>query len=490
VLGAILTAPSIGDGLQLLRASGTAGPVGLGNLATPVPGWSTVGPWITSDHRFPLDRYGSPTATYILIGIGLVLIVIGLRRAFLMRDRAMAALGLSGAIALAYILAQSEVWVQLKAFCITAPIALALAFSGGAALIGRARRLPFRALGLAAAAAVGIGVLYGNALQYHHSPLLTPERVMEQQALDLRYAGQGPALMPDFDEFADFTFRHARGSGLVDPWHGVMTYNRTAVPGLQTVRDTDEYDQRFLQSFRLIIRRRDPVLSRPPSNWRLDDVTRDYEVWRRVGDPRTIAAHYPLKDKPKERTRRFCARVQDSVDKVGGGARLRYAMPAPDITAVIAATRSVPPSWGFDPHSGDLHTGAPGRLQQGFALKNSGTYDVWVRGSIGRRVKISIDGKTIGTPRWRESYPGHYELLKPITLRGRDHKLVIFRPGGNLLPGTGNDASGATTTLGPVILQPMDEREVMRSAPASKVRSICASKTRMDWLEVVRPAAR
>jgi hypothetical protein len=30
----------------------------------------------------------------------------------------------------------------------------------------------------------------------------------------------------------------------------------------------------------------------------------------------------------------------------------------------------------------------------------------------------------------------------------------------------------------------------MRTAPASRLRSICASKTRMDWIEVLRPAAR
>jgi hypothetical protein len=466
LLGAILTAQSIGPGLDILKVTGSTGPVGLGNLAAPVPAWSTVGPWITSDHRFPLDRYGSPDATYILIGVALVLIVLGIRRALIMRDRAMVALAIAGAIALAYILSESEVWVQLKAFCITAPIALALAFSGGAGLVGRKRmRVPLATLGLVATAAVGIGVLYGNALQYHHTPLATPERITELQNISERFAGQGPALLPDFDEFADFTTRDVRGSGLVDPWRGVMTYNRTATPGLQTVRDTDEYDQNFLQTFPLIIRRRDPVISRPPSNFQLFDTTRDYEVWKRVGDPREIAAHYPLKNEPKERTRRFCARVQDSVDKVGDGARIRWATPAQDITAVIASPKVIPPGWGFDPHSGDLHTGSPGRLQQGFAIKQPGRYRVWIRGSIGRRVRISIDGKVIGTPRWRESYPGHYELLKPVTLRGRDHRLVIFRKGGDLLPGTGNDASGATTTLGPVILEPLDEREAMRTAP-------------------------
>ena len=494
VLGAIFTAQSIGPGLEILKATGSTGPVGLGNLAAPVPGWSTFGPWITADHRFPLDRYGSPDATYILIGVAIVLIAFGLRRAVVLRDRGMIALALAGAVAVGYILWKSEVWVQLKAFCITAPIALALAFSGAADLAALARGVRLRRalaiVGVAAAAAVGIGVLYGNALQYHHTPMATPERVTELMDISKRFEGQGPALLPDFDEFADYTTREVRGSGLVDPWRGLMTYNRTATPGLQTVRDTDEYDQRFLQTFPLIIRRRDPVISRPPSNFQLAETTRDYEVWKRVGDPREIAAHYPLKNKPKERTARFCARVQDSVDKVGDGARIRYAIPAPDVTAVIADPKVVPPGWGFDPKSGDIHTGTPGRLQQGFAIKNPGTYRVYIRGSIGRRVKISIDGKVVGTPRWRESYPGHYEVLQPVTLRGRDHTLTIFRGGGNVLPGTGNDASGATTTLGPLVLEPTSEREVMRTAPASRLRSVCRSSTRMDWIEVLRPAAR
>ncbi len=61
----LLAAPAVASGLTLLRASGGAnGPEGLGNLAAPVPGWSSFGPWITSDHRFPLSRYGEPTPTY------------------------------------------------------------------------------------------------------------------------------------------------------------------------------------------------------------------------------------------------------------------------------------------------------------------------------------------------------------------------------------------------------------------------------------------
>jgi hypothetical protein len=492
-LAALLTAPFVRDGIELLRVAGAAGPVGLGNLAAPVSPWSTVGPWITADHRFPLAQYGEPRLTYALIAIALVLVAIGAVKAVVMRDRAMIAIGLGGAIALAYILRNSEVWVQLKAFCMTAPIALCFAFSGAAWLVGRRRpaalRIPMALTGLWAAALVGGGVLYGNALQYRHTPLVPYERMAELRKLDKQFAGQGPTLAPDFDEFAEYFLRRADGSGLVDPWRG-MAYNRTAEPTLKMFRDTDEYDQNFLQRYRLILRRRNPLASRPPSDYRLVETTRWYEVWRRTGDPRLIEAHYPLKGKASERTKAFCARVQQSVDKAGAGARIRYAVPPPDVTAIDPDPRFVPSTWTLDTKTGDIRAGGPGRQQQPFALKRPGTYRVYLRGSVGRRVVVSIDGRVVGEPRWQESYQGHYEPLSTVTLRRGQHVLTVLRGGGDLLPGTGNDASGATTLLGPVVLEPVGETTTMRTLPASRLRSACRSDVPMDWLEVLRRTPR
>jgi hypothetical protein len=410
-----------------------------------------------------------------------------------MRDRGMMAIGIAAAVALAYILHNSEVWVQLKAFCMTAPLTLSLAFSGAAWLVGRRRpralRIPIALAGLWAAALVAGGVLYGNALQYRHTPLAPYDRMADLQTLDKRFAGQGPSLTPDFDEFAEYFLRRAHASGLVDPWRG-MTYNRFADPNLKTVRDTDEYDQRFLQGYPLIIRRRDPVASRPPSDYRLVAQTHWYEVWRRVGNPRLIEAHYPLQGRAAERTRSFCARVQDSVDKAGPGARIRYAIPPPDVTSIAPDRRAVPLTWTLDPKSGDIRAGAPGRMQQGFALKRSDRYRVYLRGSIGRQVTVAIDGRVVGRPRWLESYEGHYELLGTFAFRRGGHTLFMERPGGDLLPGTGNDASGATTLLGPVVLEPVDESATMRTLPASRLQSACRSTVPMDWLEVLRRTPR
>jgi hypothetical protein len=382
-------------------------------------------------------------------------------------------------------LTSSGTWLQLKAFCMTAPIALSLAFAGAAWLLRRRRLLGM--VGLGAGGLVALGVLYGNALQYHQTSLADYARLDDLKQVNARFAGQGPALFPNFDEFGEYILRDARGSGIVNPWRGRSVGNRTAKPGLQTVRDTDEYDLRFVQSFRLIIRRRDPLMSRPPSNWSLAAVTRDYEVWRRAGDPRTVAAHYPLNARPSERTPAFCRRVSAAADGVGAGARIAYAVPKPAIIGAPPVPGSFAPNWELDGEV--LRAGSAGRWLTRFDVRTPGRYRVFLRGSIGRTVTLSVDGRRIGAVRWRESYPGQYSSVTTLQLdRGR-HELEVLRGGGSLLPGTGNDPSGTTTTIGPVVFDPTFEREVVRTAPASRLRSICASDTRMDWLEVLRPSA-
>jgi hypothetical protein len=485
-LTALLAAPAVVGGLTLLRAAGGAnGPEGLGNLAAPVPAWASVGPWITPDHRYPIERFGLPTLTYVLIAVALVLVPIGFAAAVRARDRGLVTLGVAGAVALAFMLTSSGTWLQLKAFCMTAPITLALAFTGAAWLMRRVRVL--QVAGLAAAAAVALGVLYGNALQYRHTPVADYTRMSDLKDINARYAGQGPTLFPNFDEYAEYLLRDVRGSGLVNPWRSIMTYNRTATLGLQTIRDTDEYEQHFLQGFRLIVRRRDPLASRPPSNWRLAETTPEYEVWRRVSDPSKIAAHFPL-DAGSRRSAQYCRRVGTAVAKAGPGAQIAYAVPKRNVVTVAPDPRAVPAFWG---RQGNVMTaGAPGRWQQPFIVPATGTYHVLMGGSVGRRITISVDGREVRVLRWRESYQGQFIPVATMRLTRGTHMLAIFRPGGNLLPGTGNDSAGTTTSIGPVVLDPAWEQTVVRSAPASQLARVCGSDQPLDWLEVWRASGR
>src|SRR3954447_6586928 len=465
-LTALLAAPAVTSGLSLLRAAGGAeGPQGLGNLAAPVPAWAAVGPWITADHRFPLAQYGHPGLTHAIIALTLALAALGVFAAVRARDRGLVSLAIAGAVALAYMLHSSGVWLQLKAFCMTAPITLSLAFAGAVWLGSRMRLL--KIAGLAAVALVALGVLYGNALHYHSITLGDYDRFSDLKKVNARFAGQGPALFPNFDEFGEYVLRDAQASGLVNPWHGVMVPNRTARPGLRTVRDTDELGQRFVQTFPLIIRRRDPTMSRPPSNYRLAAVTRDYEVWEQVGDPAKVAAHYPLQGPPRERTPQRCRAIASSVDRAGPGARIAWAEPKRDLVTVVPAPGAVPAGWrrlDDDLHAGDVHAGTPGRSTQTFDVPATGTYRLFLRGSVGRAVHVSIDGRQVGTLRWRESYPGQYNGLGRLRLTAGSHRVDVVRGSGTVMPGTGNDPGGTTSTIGPLALDPVFEREAVRTA--------------------------
>ena len=46
---------------------------------------------------------------------------------------------------------------------------------------------------------------------------LPAARYRDLAAIGKRYAGQGPALYPDFDEYAEYFLRDERGSTIVDP---------------------------------------------------------------------------------------------------------------------------------------------------------------------------------------------------------------------------------------------------------------------------------
>ncbi|MEA2270484.1 MAG: hypothetical protein QOC64_3094, partial [Solirubrobacteraceae bacterium] len=297
VLAGVLALPALAGSLTIATVAAAGGPGGLGNLAAPVPVWSTAGVWLTSDYRFPLAVSGYETATYALIAITLAFAALGLLRAIATRDWPLIGLGAAGAIAVAYIVWKAEPWSEFKAFTISAPLMLTLAFAGAAALWraaprpGRAgdRPRPGRAVARASAVAallaggvIGLGVLAGNAMTYHGTSLAPTGSLAELQRIGDRYAGQGPTLYPVFDEYGEYLLRDARANSIVNPLRGETGLRPTAVPGVQFVREPDEYELAFLNRHRLLVLRRDPTASRPPSNWRRIDRTRHYEVWRRT----------------------------------------------------------------------------------------------------------------------------------------------------------------------------------------------------------------
>lgn len=485
VVALLLAVPTSLVAVRLAPIAATGGPPDLGNLAAPVSAWSSVGPWLISDHRFPLSVSGRDTVTFVLIAVVLAFAAVGVLRALRTRDVRLLVLAVAGAVAFGYVTRRTGAWVDLKAYTITAPLTLALAFAGAAAL-WRWRRV--RWLGLAATVVIAGGVLLGNAYVYRSIPLVPYERFADLERLGEKYAGQGPAVLPVFEEFGEYLLRDVKAASIVNPPRGRFILNETARPNLQFVRDPDELNRDWLNEHRLLILRRDPTASRPPSNWRMIERTEFYDVWRRDPDAPRVVAHLPLEAAPGERDRAFCREVREEVRAAGEGAWIAYSQ-APSVVQYEATEEGVGPSLWNQAGPDFLATG-PGRLKGKVSLPVSGPYLLWLRGSFGREVRVLVDGDEVGSVRWQQSYPGQYERIGTVNLPAGKHTFQIVRGGGTLLPGTGNEVnSGQITTIGPLAFSFPDQGPRLRYAKPSEFREICRGKTGLDWVEVIVPAS-
>ena len=162
--------------------------------------------------------------------------------------------------------ASTTAWVNAKTFMLSSPVLVLLAWGGIAGLRVSARRLRYRwALPLAIVLpalvlAGGIGV--SDALQYHASNLAPTARYDELEAINRRFAGRGPTLVTDFDEYTLYELRDMDVGGLdfMYPPVGLRTMKGHGYPV-----DLDHVPPAALRAYPLIVTRRDPTVSEPPS---------------------------------------------------------------------------------------------------------------------------------------------------------------------------------------------------------------------------------
>jgi hypothetical protein len=489
-VSAVLSLPSLVTAAKLADLAGHAvgGVVdlGLGNLAAPVPKWSAAGVWLTGDFRFPIAHI---TATHRLDVLILALGVLGVLYALKRGRWALAMLGIGAPIALAYWIEHTGPWIQFKAFTITATMALTLAFAGAAALqTSRPRAL--RLLGWLCAAIVSGGVLYGNAVAYHDTSLAPARRYEELAAIGKRYAGQGPALFPAFDEYAEYFLRQEQGSSLVDPSNGDFQLAPGVSPPPGQVifaYDLNQIALPFLQSFHLIVEPYTPDGSRPPSNWDLVQQTRYFQVWRRDRPASDVVVHLPLSGLPHERTATFCKGLSKNISHAGAGTTIAY-VPTP-VATVAEPTQGLHSSY-WRPIGLAIRAYGAGSLQVQFDVKETGRYSLWMRGSVGRPLTIYLDGRRVGQLAYEERYPSQWLALTDRLLGPGQHTLRFVRGDGDLHPGSGDGADLVTGDLETIAVRhDMPSTEQVRIVPASAAGSVCRAPVGYEWMEVLRPGA-
>ncbi len=405
------------------------------------------------------------------------------------------------AVTLFFIAHRYGPWIQFKADCITAPIALLLAFAGVGGLGqafrarrgGRAGRLRLataaRVVGLLAGAVIVAAVLAGNALTYHDTSLAPYARLRDLQQIGERFAGQGPTLTPDFDQYAEYYLRDDDQDSMVNgPALSLRPgVNRETEPGGIFAYDLDEYPLPFVEGFRTIVMRRNPLASRPPSNYRLVYSSPYYLVWQRSAPASSVVAHLHFADQPADTKQSLCREATVAARKAGPRASIAYTLPPHGYLQVdgsnMITTRYLPGG------SGTIFAPGPGRAVREQPVPHAGRYELFFNGSFGRPVDVYVDGRHVATAAYQESYPDQWDLEGTVYLSRGVHRIEFRRGGTSAHPGNGNGLDAFSRTIGPLVIYPSGTSiQPVRDAPLAALPQLCNSSRRLRWLEIVRPA--
>lgn len=483
VVAAVLSLPTIAVAVKLLPLATGPGLLELGNLSTPVPIITAAGVWIGGDYRY--TQYAHRLPSDILGVLVLVLAACGLVYAIRRRAWGVAWLGVAGLVAVLFVAHRYGPWVQFKADCITAPIALLMAFVGIGALIRASQRT---LVGVGFALVLTAGVLAGTALLYHDTTLAPYERLHDLEYIGKRFAGQGPTLTPDFEEYAEYYLRDDDQDSMVNGPRLELRpgVNRATAPGGTWAYDLDEYPLSFVESFRTIVMRRNPLASRPPSNYRLAYLSSYYEVWQREQPVRTVSALVPLLETSGARNAAACSELAAAARKAGPSAQIAY-MPSP--TGYLQLDDSnLTLSGGFAQSGGVIEATGSGRGVRKQTVPVAGRYDFFIEGSFGRPVNVTVDGHHVGTAAYQVSYPAEWIMIATHWLSAGVHKIEITRGGLSLHAGNGDGIDPFNRTIGPLVLMPA--RLSVPSVHYGSVRELsrlCKSSRAVRWLEVNRP---
>jgi hypothetical protein len=459
----------------------------LGHLPAPLHAVQALGVWLSGDYRYrttDLRGYEDPLLWIAGIAAALGLLSLLARRAggpLLL----VATLGLPAL----YLLPRGSPYADAKVLMILSTAALLLAILGATSL-WRGRLKP---LALLAMAAVTGGVLWSNSFEYH-DVLLTPyDRYGEMLDLNDRFAGKGPAVLNEYDEFAKYFLRdlpvYSQPEWAHDyrsnPYYPNALFDPLRRPTIKTPLDMDDLRLRYLETIPLVIIRRGPTASRPPANFRRVWQGRFYDVWRRGASPQVIS-HRPMGPTILRPSAPVSAQVAAAwaqrARRLGG--RIAY-VDRRRMPAFYISHHPRPPKWsGNGLFLEGLQPDGPGHIDAPVRIPATGRYRVWFEGAFSRELSVYADHRLVGTSGKDLNNPGAYAEVGDERLTRGIHGVQVTQGGGDLAPGSGGYRS-YLRHIGPIFFQPEQDwnLEVSTIAPAQWRRLV---GRRVDWLEVVR----
>lgn len=334
-----------------------------------------------------------------------------------------------------------------------------------------------RVFALAAVLALALlgGAIASDAAQYHSSSLAPTARYDELGELDERFAGRGPVLFTDFDEYSMYVLRHldVGGPDFVYPPPALASlaggYGQPVV--------LDRASPRALEEYPLIITRRDPSAAPPPADYALLWHGRYYNAWGRRDGVAPAAVH--VADAPSDS--HACAGLSSAARTAPSRRLTILAALAPALVRVPLESAAHPHGWEREREGFAMR--GPGTLSARFTIPRGGVWEVWLQGQFMPSVQVGVDGRQLATISGQlagNSLVPDTVAPARVQLAVGEHIISITRGGFSLAPG-----NGATAVLAGAFLTPSGTpaRRLRTLSPTTPPSELCSSA--YAWIELV-----
>ena len=463
-----------------------------GNLYRELSFKQLAGIWPQDDFR--LDSPGTITTLLLVVGVAAALGAVAWsvwRRQF--------GVVLYAALALTFVAAgtinDASPWLQGKTFAIAAPAVLLVAVAGAGLLWSRRRIAGGIVLGV-----LGFGVLWSNALAYTNVTLAPRDRLAELQTIGELVEESGPTFDNQYDVYSSRHF--LRRGAPVEP----AEYRSVTLPlrnGTFLIKsgfaDLDAFPLDTFTPYKSIVTGAGPTLSRPPSNYREVWSGDYYRLYERDDAAPKVLRHVDFGDSDE---RPYCGNAQNAgplplcpqmpvgtpdcrqVKKLGaaamaaGGRLVAFTRAEPIV--VNGDDTQWPGKWPHDEAGHTLTALAPGTATGQIAVAEDTDYEVWLNGTFGRGLEITVDGQKLATLRQEVGTVG--VRAGTVRLASGTHSFTYTYPEVSLRPGSRDRMQ--LTTLASVALLPMNQKPQIVDVPASQAGRLCGQT--VDWIEIVQ----
>jgi len=426
----------------------------LGNLVHPLSLLQLAGIWPVGDFRFhPHQRL----ITAVLVVLVVAAAFAGVWLAARQRLFGLPLLLLVGVVGAAVYAGVGSPWIAAKAYATAAPAVLAVAVAG-------ALSVRTRYVGAVAFALIATGVLWSNALAYRDVALAPRGRLAELATIGRRFAGDGPALMTEYNPYGVRHFLRRldpEGASELRRREVFLTQGGTLQKGASA--DVGAFALSSLQVYRTLVLRRSPVGTRPPSDWTLAWRGRYYDVWERAPSARVLE-HAATPTCPDIRR----------LAKLGP----LVAAPSSAIPLLVNLG-AVPEPSGWSTVGDDPEVVVPsdqGAVASFVTVPVSGRYTVWLGGTFGGAVDVLVDGRRVAGGHNRPDWPGLWAPLGSTELGAGRHAVILRYTAGSWTPG----AHGGQPLIGPLALARDAAPTPLQYGNAA---TLCGR--RLDWVEAL-----